>query len=695
MIVLWSNFVFSQKDYIFDIAKIRSRNLFNQGLGYLQDKSYEAAIKKFLSSLKIKSDNDLIRYYLGEAFYKAGYTEEALEQWENILKLGRQDAHLVERINSVNYLRGKKRKKHAFEDYVYIGEVPEKSNGKIIYSIGSPIQLHINDENEIRFLDYKENKIGRISPNGKRLGDYFGGLTSFSLKYGPLKQPMSFLPYQDGYLVSDFGNDRVVFLNEKKGIYKVLGEKGVGQQKLSEVKWLGPNGMALDEKGNLFIVDTGNCRINYTDIDGNFLFGFGSRGRKAGQLLMPTGIAYHQKEKRVYVCDRGNDRISVFDNHGNFIKHIDRFLFKPRGIVFHPFNEETIVIVDAKDVYLFDKKRNKHKSIFYNITSSLIAPQISPLSINFDKVGHLYVADGNKGKIHIYAPLKLKYVNLNVRIENLQVKKFPQVLVNVSVYNKEGLPIAGLSEQNFKLTENDISRDFNLIEINRDNTLKGIVLIERSVESRNRNHLLEDFIKNFTLYLKEKDKFDFYAVGQKSDSPKSYHLLEKNNNNALPVLEAMDDIPHYDEFQFGLALRKTISEQLHTGYKRGILMVVFSDYSEKEFGEENYFQLIDFAKHNFVPINVIYLGQSNLSKNKFFIFKSIAEKTRGHFFVYSSKEDISEIVNGFRDFKDGQYFLSYSSFKNDLKSGLLRKLAVKVEYKDLTGLDNKGGFPIP
>ena len=696
LIILFQlNFIFSQKEYIFDIDEIRARNFFNQGLEYFQDKSYEAAIKKFLSSLKVKNDNDLVRYYLGESFYKAGYTEQALDQWENILKLGRQDAHLVERINSIYYLRGKNKKSLAFDDYVYISEVPNSLNGKVSYSMSAPVHLHINDENEIRFLDYKANKIGKISLNGDYLGDYFGGITSLSLGFGGLKQPASFFPYKEGYLVSDFGNDRLVFINKKKGIYKVLGERGFGKKKLSPVQWLGPSGIALDELGNLFVVDTGNSRVSYIDIDGKLLFHFGSRGKRAEELLMPAGLAYNQKEKRVYVCDRGNNRISVFDNYGNFIKHISGFLLKPRQIIFHPFNEEIMVIVDSKDVYLYDKKRNVYKSIFYNITSSPISPKVSPLAASFDKVGHLYVADGNKGKIYIYAPLKLRYVNLNVRIENLQVKNFPQVLVNVSVYNKEGLPIVGLSDKNFQLTENGAERSLNLLQINKNNALKGILLIERSRDGQDREHLLEAFIKNFMLYLNEKDKFDFYAVGQKNDSSKSYHALVKNNNDVLPVLEAMDDVPYYSEFQFGLALRKTINDQIQTGYKRGILMVVFSDYSEKEFGKESYLQLIDFAKHNFIPISIVYLGQSHLEKNRFAIFKSITEKTKGQFFVYSNKEDVGRIVNGFKNFKDGQYFISYKSFENDLKSGRFRKLVVKVDYKNLTGIDNKGGFPIP
>lgn len=699
VILLLSSFGFSQKDYVFDIKEVRAKNFFNQGLGYLQDKSYETAIEKFLVCLKTKNRDNLVRYYLGEAFYKAGYTDEALSQWENILRLGGQDSQLVERINSIYYLRGRSPLKKIFEDYVYLNEIPSfKSKNNTTSPFRFPIQLYIDDDNVFYFLDYEQNKIGKLNANGDYIGDYFNQTSGFLHQVG-LNRPVDFISYRNGFLVADFGNDRLAFIDTQQGIYQTLGEKGIGGEKLSPAQWLGPSGLALDELGNIYVVDSGNCRISYINPQGQLLFSFGQRGKSAGELLLPVGISYSQEEKRLYVCDRGNNRVVIFDNYGQFISNLgENFLEKPRQIIHHPFDKEILVICDSRDVYLYNKKREEYKSVFYNLSSSTSffdVPNLSPLSVSFDSAGHLYVSSANR-KIYVYAPLKLKYVNLNVRFENITLRRFPEVLVTVSVYNKEGLPMMGLGEQNFTLTENSLERRIKLYKSSpKQNILRGVVLIERGGNSHSRSRILNAFLKDLMLPLTENDKLDFYTVGYDNNPLDSYHSVIKDNNDAFPLLNAIDNHPYYSQLQYGTALKKAINDQLHNNFKRGILMVVFEDYDEKDFGQENYLQLIDFAKHNFVPISAVYLGENVKQAGNFKLLKSLAKKTGGEFFTYVNKESAEGIIEGFKNFKDSRYILSYQSFENNLKSGLFRTLSVKVEYKNLTGIDNKGGFPIP
>ena len=114
LFAIFCSFLFPQKEYVFDIDKIRLKNLFNQGMNYYQNKSYEAAISKFLQSLKIEPRNNRIRYFLGEAFYKAGYIENAITQWDNIIKLGGQDSYLSQKINQIYYLIGQKKRNFFF-----------------------------------------------------------------------------------------------------------------------------------------------------------------------------------------------------------------------------------------------------------------------------------------------------------------------------------------------------------------------------------------------------------------------------------------------------------------------------------------------------------------------------------------------------------------------------------------------------
>jgi len=92
----------------------------------------------------------------------------------------------------------------------------------------------------------------------------------------------------------------------------------------------GANGqMAVDDKGNIYVVDNMNCRVQKFNSSGTFLTKWGSKGSGGGQFLFPCGIAIDNKNGFVYVSDNstafgGDDnipRILKFDLSGTFIKH--------------------------------------------------------------------------------------------------------------------------------------------------------------------------------------------------------------------------------------------------------------------------------------------------------------------------------------------------------------------------------------
>jgi sugar lactone lactonase YvrE len=76
-----------------------------------------------------------------------------------------------------------------------------------------------------------------------------------------------------------------------------------------------PTDIGWDAQGNIFISDGyGNSRVVKYDKNGKFIKSVGSRGAAPGQLNTPHSLQVDNKGN-VYVADRGNARIQVFDDN--------------------------------------------------------------------------------------------------------------------------------------------------------------------------------------------------------------------------------------------------------------------------------------------------------------------------------------------------------------------------------------------
>ena len=79
-----------------------------------------------------------------------------------------------------------------------------------------------------------------------------------------------------------------------------------------------PTDVAWDPAGNIFVSDGyGNSRVVKYDKNGRFLKSVGTKGSAPGQLNLPHTMATDARGN-VYVDDRSNSRLQVFDNDLEF-----------------------------------------------------------------------------------------------------------------------------------------------------------------------------------------------------------------------------------------------------------------------------------------------------------------------------------------------------------------------------------------
>ena len=113
--------------------------------------------------------------------------------------------------------------------------------------------------------------------------------------------------------VVDTGNDRVQELSEAGAYLSQFGSKGSGSGQFIE-----PATIAISE-GSLYIVDHGNNRVEQFSMSGTYVSQFGSKGTGAGQFEEPNGIASNQSTGVLYVCDTENGRMEEFSPAGKFL----------------------------------------------------------------------------------------------------------------------------------------------------------------------------------------------------------------------------------------------------------------------------------------------------------------------------------------------------------------------------------------
>ncbi len=139
----------------------------------------------------------------------------------------------------------------------------------------------------------------------------------------------------DNVWVADKGSDMVVKFNPQGRVMMVFGRKQeASDEETGPVKHPKPplhaeagrfrqvTDMTWDPAGNTYISDGYiNSRVAKVDKDGNWMKSWGDRGKKPGEFITPHSIAADARGN-IYVADRGNRRIQVFDGDGQFLREI-------------------------------------------------------------------------------------------------------------------------------------------------------------------------------------------------------------------------------------------------------------------------------------------------------------------------------------------------------------------------------------
>ncbi len=200
-----------------------------------------------------------------------------------------------------------------------------------------------------------------------------------------------------------------------------------------------PQDIAVDGAGDVYVVDSGNQRIQKFDMDGNFLltWGFGVAtgtavfeictaamaycqagifGNSNGQFKNPSGVAV-DSANQVYITDSTNSRVQKFDSNGNFL-----MTWGVSGSGNGQFGFPIGVATDSADnIYIADAKPNHRVQKFDSNGNFLMAwgspgsgngQFDAPRGIAVDREDNIYVVDTNNHRVQKFDSLLTLYLLL-------------------------------------------------------------------------------------------------------------------------------------------------------------------------------------------------------------------------------------------------------------------------------------------
>jgi hypothetical protein len=161
-----------------------------------------------------------------------------------------------------------------------------------------------------------------------------------------------------------------VVVNTKKGLWEDLAKNKIelqqawvigGPNDIDESKiFYQPKTLALDSQGNIYVLDSGNNRIQKFAPDGRFISSIGRKGQGPGEFISASDI-YIDGNDKIFIADNGNNRIHILASGGRYISsfRVDK---KINGIVVDK-SGNVFASIDRPDIALIHK---------YSLSGSLI-----------------------------------------------------------------------------------------------------------------------------------------------------------------------------------------------------------------------------------------------------------------------------------------------------------------------------------
>ncbi|HBG46240.1 MAG TPA: hypothetical protein DDW94_04530 [Deltaproteobacteria bacterium] len=203
-----------------------------------------------------------------------------------------------------------------------------------------PISVTTDNKGRIFVTDSQVDKVAVLDQTGKMIQNLQPA--------EPFQQPTGVVADDANnrlYVTDTHSHDIRVFELDTLKPLKTIGKRGK-----EEGEFNFPSHISVDNKGNLYVVDTMNGRLQVFDVDGKFIRAFGQFGDSAGMFARPKGVGV-DSEGHIFIVDAAFNNVQIFDIEGQILMSFSSYgadrgqLILPAGLSID--NEDYIYVVDS------------------------------------------------------------------------------------------------------------------------------------------------------------------------------------------------------------------------------------------------------------------------------------------------------------------------------------------------------------
>jgi DNA-binding beta-propeller fold protein YncE len=660
-----------------DMDALRAGEQFRLGVQSYNRYAFNEAILSFERALSFKPGEPLILDWLGRSYYRSGLEETALRQWQAAAAAYGWNSGEGMLLGSVIESVGNRRSLLPVEDgdvrYVEAGRFPGEYEGNVFFR--QPTAVLPLDDGSVWVVAYGSNEIVRIDVNGLIVERKRGPLNGFDRPYDLVAAP-------DGsrFYLSEYRGGRVSVLDGEGNWLFYIGSKGLGDGNL-----VGPQNLAVDEEGYLYVVDYGNRRVCKFDPEGNFILSFGAALAGGGPgspafpgFLSPTGVA--SREGLVYAADSAARRIFVFDRNGVYrgVLAVEG-LRGPESLRFLP--DGRILAVDGNRILLIDPASALVRELGMAGNS-----RVRITGAAMDRNGSVLAANFNAGEVSVLTRMDDMASGLFVQIQRVSSERFPLVTVEIQVQDRLRRPVVGLDGRNFLLSEQGrVAAEQNFYRPGyRAGGADISVLVERSPRTLALRDDIAQAVKDIDDALGASGSGKIVSLVSAGAQPQRERIDTALDGAARSVPAVFDP-----RWRFDLGLRLAATDLLPGEKKRSLVFVGSGSLGELAFEQYGLSELAAYMANNGIVFNAVIIGEAGASEE----IRYLCRETGGEVLPLYRPQGIHGSIQRLASYPSGSYTISYrSQLPTDFGRAYL-PVEAEVYLMERSGRDSTGYFP--